>query len=227
MFKTRNLTMVLMATVTAACGGYGTATVDGDVGGAGFVLSTVYAWIDATTTETSSTGETKYKVRDSATLQLYMSGASFDPESDLRFIDAVALAQIQLDELTKGSVRVSIAPVDKLSAGQQLSTSSDGSDPEAPRLSVSSRYSEDRVEADAEYPIGGSPPVQSGDSEWRLELDTMGRERGESIAGKLTLEVKRADGDPSNAATGRVEITFDAPIIGERIAERNFSRIDR
>jgi hypothetical protein len=43
------------------------------------------------------------------------------------------------------------------------------------------------------------------------------------LAGTLTVDIGRADVDPPEVLTGRLEGTFRAPGIGERIAEQNLS----
>lgn len=48
---------------------------------------------------------------------------------------------------------------------------------------------------------------------------------GGRLAGKLTLKIERVDSDPANARTGTVEGEFSAPLLGERIAEKNMETL--
>ncbi|MBN2360588.1 MAG: hypothetical protein JXR83_14120 [Deltaproteobacteria bacterium] len=52
-------------------------------------------------------------------------------------------------------------------------------------------------------------------------LDVGGRLRGSA-----TFRIERLDSDPADAATGSVGGEFSAPIVGERIAEKNFETLD-
>src|SRR5688572_26633490 len=89
--------VTLVSAFAAACGSG--ASVEGDVDGWSFDLSTIFAWIDATEAEEDGeTGKVIFKARPRKDLHVVLSGASYDPEQDVRFTSTEDLLEIGRQE---------------------------------------------------------------------------------------------------------------------------------
>lgn len=208
------------ALLVSACGSG--AKITGDVAGFSFELSTVYAWLDATETDQED-GRIVFKTRDRKTMRVVLSGASFDPEADVRFMSAAELLDLSQENTRNGSINFNITNFDAVTAGLVLDNPrEDGNDDDAPRLtSVEHRFGLRRLESDAVYPaevIGFGRRVS-----YRLTIEEPGKARGETLSGTLVIRIERADNDRQDAKTGEITVEFDASVIGEAIAECNSS----
>lgn len=58
---------------------------------------------------------------------------------------------------------------------------------------------------------------------YRLTVNELGKNRGETLSGTLVIRIERADDDRQDAKTGEITVEFDASVIGEAIAECNSS----
>lgn len=63
----------------------------------------------------------------------------------------------------------------------------------------------------------------AGRREVRVEIDEADFDNTRSIAGRISVEYARAAGDPTDVKEGSVDGTFRAPLVDERVAERNLS----
>jgi hypothetical protein len=56
----------------------------------------------------------------------------------------------------------------------------------------------------------------------KAQRDTGPQGLGQTLQGSIEYKREKADGDPSGAQTGSMEVTFSAEVISERLAECNF-----
>lgn len=205
---------------TVACGGTGSVSIDGEIPNQRLELSTAFAWVDALHVRSSTGG---YEMNDSPTMYIMLSGAAFEPESDLRFTDPAEVERIAHDERNRGSVRLRIRAAKLVRAGQTLT---DPPEPGAagegePRLDAQIEFGREELAGDATYPDAPIPQLAST-RRLVLKLDNYGTEPGDTVAGTATYTITSAEHDPPGATTGELSIDFSAPLIHERIAESNF-----
>jgi hypothetical protein len=193
------------------------ASVVGDIGGRSFDLSTVYAWIDATDADLDPmAGKIVFTPADDKDLHLVLSGASYDPELDRRFMSAEELISIEHDQDRYGWIEMTVTESDSLANGAVLMQPAQG---DGPSLDVNYGFGAVRLERDAVYPAEAG--ILASRVTRSLTLEQVERERGGYVTGTLVLAYERADEDPSSAQTGSIEVEFAAKLIGERIAECN------
>jgi hypothetical protein len=209
---------VLPWVLTAACGGG--ASVEGQIGGRSFQLATVFGWIDATEAEVDpSAGKIIFKARSRKDLHVVMSGATYNPEQDVRFLTAAELADIGLQQVQNGYVELRVTNFDAVGAGAILTDPDPNGGGDAPELDANHRLAAVRVEADAIFPMEAL--LFGSRTTYTLTVEEVGRASGESVSGTLVISVQRADGDPTVVQTGSITLDFTASLIGERIAECN------
>ncbi len=211
--------LALPLVLTTACGTG--AKITGDVAGFGFELRTVFAWLDATESDQED-GRIIFTTRDRKTMRVVLSGASFDPESDVRFLSAGEVFDLERENSINGSITFNITNFDAVTEGSVLHSPRDEEMGEDPRLtSVGHQFAFKRVEADAVLPpeiIGFGSKVS-----YQLTITKLGKVRGETLSGTLIIRVEREENDRQDAKTGEITVEFDASVIGEAIAECNSS----
>lgn len=206
---------VLLLTA-AACGGG--PSIEGEIGTMTFDLHTVYAWIDATESKVDDmSGKLVFTPRMDKDLHVVLSGASYDPEVDARFLSAEDVLEIDREEVRNGSIGIQASKFDSLAMGMQLSDPMMGGD--GPHMNASHRFAAQRIDADATYPMAAN--TLGSRTQYTMTFDELGREPGESISGSLVIAVVAGDNDPAGVVTGSMTVDFSAPLIGERIAECN------
>lgn len=213
---------VLAAGLISACGGRGSAKIEGDIGGYKFELSTIYGWIDEME-QRSEQGKTTFVLRDEPRLFLVFSGASYDPEADLRLVSPADLEELAFQESLKGKINARLTKYNQVTTGQvAMSGPGDG-----PNLDVEYSFKINELDAEAVFP--SEVPIYGSKFTGRLTFKEAGKKAEESVSGTLELIVEAEAGDPAGARTGKVTLEFDAPLIHERIAECNNgqSRTDR
>lgn len=205
--------------LTSACGTG--AKITGDVAGFGFDLRTVYAWLDATESDQMD-GRIVYTTRDRKTLRVVMSGASFDPEQDMRFMSASELQDLGRENTNNGSISFNVTNFDAVTNGLVLISPREDGTEDDPRLtSINHRYAQQPLEPDAVYP---AEVIGFGSREtYQLTITEAGKARGETFSGTLVIRIERDDDDRQDARTGEITVEFDASVIGEAIAECNNS----
>jgi hypothetical protein len=206
----------ILCFLLAGCGAG--ASVEGSVGGFSFELATVYAWIDATEADVDQdAGKIVFSEREDHDLHLVLSGASYDPEVDVRFMSADELIAVSLDEERYGRIGMVVTESQGIANGTVLTDppATDG----GPRLNASHRFGAVRVEADAEYPPEAL--LLASRVTYTLTIDEIEREAGKYVSGTIVVAIDRADDDPAGLQTGSITVDFSAKLIGERIAECN------
>jgi hypothetical protein len=155
-------------------------------------------------------------------MRVVLSGASFDPEQDVRFMSAGELLDLSRDNNVNGSISFNITNFDAVTAGLVLQSPNDNPEGDEPRLtSINHRFAQQRLEADAVYPasvIGFGSRVS-----YQLTINELGKARGETFSGTLLIRIERADEDRQDVKVGEITVEFDASVIGEAIAECNNS----
>jgi hypothetical protein len=196
------------------------ASVTGEVNGYGFALHTVYGWVDATELNNRD-GKQLFEARPEPRLILRLSGASYDPEADLRFAPISEVFDLAREEQLNGSITIRLSKYQLVNTGQVFNLPSSGNG-DTPELSVDYSFGLKPLDADAVYPA--EVPRFGSRRTAKLTLAEIGRMPGEGIQATLELGVETESQDPSDARTGRLTVEIDAPLIYERIAECNQSQ---
>jgi hypothetical protein len=209
--------ILLLALVLLAASGcrYGQASFDGTLGERAFDPGgTVFGYVDER--------DDNLLDRDPAPVVVAMTWLTFNPASDLNDLEGSELEDWRHELRLRDAVGIVFSDMDDVVPNADFTFESvggtvlsDGSmsarihlAPE--RLSATSSY-------DAFKPFGSRRLVSVGLETARLLED------GPELSGSIVVEVQAADTDPEGVLTGRVEGRFYAPLVSERIAERNLS----
>jgi hypothetical protein len=207
-----SLALVLPALLLAACG-TGSVSVTGDLGGYTFAPKTTYGWIAETVMKDAT-----YKPADHKTLNIVMSGASFDPTDDARFTSVDDRLEETLDAAKNGTVSFRIRNFEKAAVATALASPQSANAPaDSSQLEIRSfDFAEQELASDAAYPAA---PVMLGSKiTFTVTFDTLGAKEGETSSGKLVVTVEKGDHDLATVKTGTMTFEFSAPLVSEVIA---------
>jgi len=229
--RTRAIAGALTAALVLGGCGYGDVAFSGDFGGRAFRPDgTAFGLVDALERLP------ELKPRDPARVIAVASFAAFDPTADQEQLPGSELTDLRhaievsdwfsfwwrdRQQVVAGSAFADVVLIGD-SDGRYVdsdSTATGRSDGFQARFGVA-RESLSASASYADYrPLGTRAVVTVHLAE--VDLGTGGQLRGNA-----TFKIERLDSDPADAATGSVSGEFSAPLVGERIAEKNFDTLD-
>lgn len=219
----KTLYLMVLTAMVAACGGVGRASVAGDIGGETLEINTVYAWIESHA-YTHQPESFALEPLPQTVLYLRLSGATFDPTRDQRYVDVVELLRLAQEESRKGSIYLAVVNGDKAARGATFTELSqrERREKEPGDIYLSdSRFRMAKPELDGEAPFEQTRPYWGGAGGLTVKLDAIGSEPGDVVTGTIELDVQRHERDPQSVVTGTLTVRFTAPLIQQRIAEAN------
>lgn len=228
----------LAIATTTACFGFGVVTIVGSLGGRTINPQTIAAYLDANQYQPSEDG-TKLVLKprdpDKQTLVVRLDGANFDPTVDARFLPVEETLRIFQERGVNGFLNFRIERAGFLANGNELKKGPGVDDAASDKPKLSFRFpgdpgfgSNDLAFAAAEMSKEEQPAELTPVGSQRtitVKIDEFGKKSGEVTKGKVTLEWKKKTEDPgkdpANALEGKIEIEFEADMIGERVGECN------
>lgn len=228
---TRAIAGALAAVLWLAGCGYGDVAFSGDFGGRAFRPDgTAFGLVDALERPP------ELKPRDAARVIAVASFAAFDPTTDQEQLPGSELTDLRhaievsdwfsfwwrdRQQVVAGSSFTDVVLIGD-SDGRYVdsdSTATGRSDGFQARFGVA-RESLSASASYADYrPLGTRAVITCQLTEANLDV-------GGLLRGSATFKVERLDSDPADAATGSVSGEFRAPIVGERIGEKNFETLE-
>lgn len=181
---------------------------------------TAVAWIDQVDANLVS--------RESASLRLFLTGLSFDPDDDLLTLSGSKLADLQLRFATTDAVGFSLINASRRGEATTVELATAPNAATCPDINslvtqdlTCLRVSPPPLEADTSFdavrPLGRGATVT-------LELSAGARETGQAISGTISVAVEAVTGDDAaKVLTGTVSGRFSTTLVGERLAERNLA----
>jgi hypothetical protein len=206
--------VVLVALAGAGCR-FGGASFEGLLADRPFEpTGTVFGYVDAHD-EALVVDDTDPPVAIAATWLV------FDPTSDLADLDGSELESYAHELRLRDALSLVFAKRSDVGLGAAFtSTVEAGAETGDGALRARVHLAPERLDASKTYadfvPFAGRRVV-------RVEIDEADFDNLRSIAGRLSVSYVRADGDPEDVKEGSVSGEFRAPLVDERIAERNLS----
>ncbi|MFH1812019.1 MAG: hypothetical protein ABIJ09_24990 [Pseudomonadota bacterium] len=210
--------LALLALSGIGCG-YGAVSVDGSFGPERFEpTGTVFAVVDAHVEVDDPTGGIRVEERAVKTVVVFLCQAALDPDVDWAGLPGREILGLQETVRRGDRVLVRDLALTQLEPGARLEASAQRAD-----FGFVALPGTEPVGADDSYaqvrPLGRVVKAAFVVEEAELR-------EGGHLRASLTLARERAGDQPANTATGQVTLTFDAPILGERIGESNLSILD-
>lgn len=202
--------IALVASIgVSACGGNGSAEVTTEMAGVVLEFSTAYAYLRTT----ERIGDMYQKV--DPRLKIVISGASYDPDRDVRFLSAGELLQIQLDQTRKGLLLMTLEKYNEQPTGQPIEDPRDGDDVLEARLS----FGVTELQSESQFPA--QPGDLGRDVIQRLTLTEKVAKAGDILNGTYEINFSKARDQAATVRTGRITVEFSAPVVEELIARCN------
>lgn len=214
----RGAPLVLLVVALAGCR-YGSAGFEGTLGDRPFEpTGTVFSYVDAR--------DEALAVDDDADppVAIAMTWLVFDPTADLGDEDGARLAALAHELRLRDALSLVVARQSLVEVGASLESRVRGDAELADgQLRSVVHLAPERLDASKTYadfvPFAGERVV-------RLEIDEVDFETGGGVSGRVSVAFERADGDPGQVREGAVQGGFRAPLVEERVAERNLSLLE-
>jgi hypothetical protein len=215
MSRSRFLVVTLaLAALLTGCR-VGEASFDGDIGGRAFTPGgTTFAYVDAR--------DDNLNELDPAHVAVAMTWIIFDPASDLSDLNGSELENWRHELRLRDALSLVFADeADVVPGATFQSVVQGGNETGDGKLLARLHLAPERLSASSTYadfvPFGAQRTVSVELDEARLLED------GPVLAGTITVNIGRADTDPDDVLTGELQGRFRAPVVEERVAERNLS----
>lgn len=175
---------------------------------------TVFSYLDAT----DAAGATD----DDPPVAIGMTWAVFDPASDLNDLDGAGLEELRHEIALRDAFSLVFAKQGKMKADAQFKAVIVGDNVDSDvGLVPTLHLAPERLTQDSNYadvvPFASKRTVD-------VTLTSVSfNEEPKEIAGDVTITFDRIDGDAGDAREGKIEGSFRAPLVGERVAESNLS----
>lgn len=192
----------------------GDARFAGDVGGRAFEpVGTVFHYVDAHDDDLLEDPRPRVVVA--------MTWLTFDPTGDLADLGGAALSDLRHEHGLRDALSLTFDDQAELVVGANYERIDvPGSEPGDDDLRVRLHLAPERLSADSSY--DDYTPLASR-REVRVHIDEATFAGSARLAGTVEVTFVRTDDDPADARIGRLEGTFDAPGVEERVAEHNLA----
>jgi len=215
MFRTGLLAAAcLTLTLSAGCR-FGEASFDGTLGERTFSPGgTVFAYVDAKDDNLNAT--------DPAPIAVAMTWIIFDPTSDLNDLPGTELENWRHELRLRDALSLVFANEADVVPGATFRSVVEGGNLVSDGALIARMHlAPERLTAASTYadftPFGARRIVDVELDEARLLED------GPVLSGTISVTIEQAGTDPDDVLTGEMQGRFRAPIVSERVAERNLS----
>jgi hypothetical protein len=216
---TRHIGSALVAlTALALVSGcqWGSAGFAGAIGDRGFDPNgTVFTYVDSYDDNLNEDSRPRVVV--------FMTWLIFDPSSDMRDLDGATLENLKHEFELRDAMAIVFDDQTEVSAGATFeSRTASGVEESNDGLSARVHFAPERLTGASTYsdfrPFGSERVVT-------ITIDSAGFVDGgvRGINGRAVIDVSTSESDPADSLTGRLEGTFSAPLVEERVAESNLS----
>lgn len=212
----RKVHLVIPALVALAGCQWGSAGFNGTIGTHGFDPNgTVFSYTDAFDDDLNEDQRPRVVV--------FMTWLIFNPNADLADVDGAELEALKHElRLRDAMALVFDDQTDVVQGATFTSETAAGIETSNDGLQARVHFSPERLTAASTYsdfkPFGSVRNVS-------VSVTAAGFVEGGAtgVSGEIVIDVSTSDTDPSDSLTGRLEGTFQAPLVTERLAEHNLS----
>lgn len=163
---------------------------------------------------------------DGTILYIRLFGFMFNPGEDRRMWTSQEWRTFRQGTQTEPYFLVTVRQADQLDEGDEIEFDSNemaNIDATKPNISVSFSPGNGTLDNGSEYPDEIKPFGSRVIAKLTLDRKEENAGYGRTLAGTLTYERQKADGDPGDVVEGEVSVNFQAMVVGERLAECNES----
>lgn len=206
----------LVATLASACR-FGEASFESTLEGRRFDPSgTVFSYEDER--------DQDLDIDDNPRVVVVMVWPIFDPASDLNDLAGVDLANLAHELWLRDGLALVFHRSSDVAVDATFTTTGLDGEPGAGGMAAQLHLAPEALDADSTY-ADIVPLASSRTATVTITDETLGRD-GALVAGEVALRFERQDSDPGDAIEGELRGTFSAPVVAERIAERNLAILD-